>query len=60
MEHSENGKWFLAAYPRMDTKHEGRTTSPMQSYSKKQVAYGAAVFAIGAVLTYVLPLSVGL
>ncbi|WP_435096006.1 DUF7550 family protein [Halarchaeum sp. P4] len=44
----------------MDTTHEGRTTSPMQSYSKTQVAYGAVVFAVGAFLTYALPLSLGL
>ncbi|WP_255494059.1 hypothetical protein [Halarchaeum sp. CBA1220] len=44
----------------MDTTHEGRTTSPMQSYSKTQVAYGGVVLAVGAFLTYVLPLAFGL
>ncbi|GAD52972.1 hypothetical protein MBEHAL_1732 [Halarchaeum acidiphilum MH1-52-1] len=39
----------------MDTTHEGRTTSPMQSYTRTQVAYGAAVFVIGAVIAFVLP-----
>jgi len=36
----------------MDTKHEGRTTSPMQPYTKKQVLYGAVIFLVGAALTY--------
>lgn len=60
MTHSENGKCLLAAWARMDTTHEGRTTSPMQSYSKTQVAYGGVVLAVGAFLTYVLALAFGL
>ncbi|MBP2252121.1 putative N-acetylmannosamine-6-phosphate epimerase [Halarchaeum solikamskense] len=40
----------------MDTTHEGRTTSPMQSFTTRQVAYGAAAFVVGAVVTFVLPL----
>ncbi|MFB6078941.1 MAG: hypothetical protein ABEJ80_08195 [Halarchaeum sp.] len=39
----------------MDTKHEGRTTSPMQPYTRKQVGYGAVAFLVGVVVTLVLP-----
>ncbi|WP_456064543.1 DUF7550 family protein [Halarchaeum rubridurum] len=52
---SENGKCRPAEGERMDTTHEGRTTSPMQPFTTKQVAYGAVAFAVGAIITFVLP-----
>lgn len=56
---TDTAKWSLRELPDMDahddSESDGRTTSPMQSYSMREVGIGFVVLAVGLLVAYLLP-----